>query len=359
MNIVPSYHIPVEKTTRSRIHEVDLKNVPFGKFFGDHMFVAKYQDGEWHVEGISPFRNVSMSYSISAIHYGQSIFEGMKAYKNSKGEVFLFRPEMNARRMNIGAKRMAMPEVPEGLFIDALKTLVWLDREWIPDTEDGSLYLRPFLFATDEAIGVKPSSTYQFVIFSSPVGKYYSEPLNVLIETNYFRAVKGGVGYVKASGNYGRSLYPTCLAQEKGYQQVIWTDSETHKYVEESGTMNLMFVMDGKIITPAISDTILAGVTRDSILHIAKHWNVPVEERKIAITEILEGIQKGNLTEAFGCGTAATIAPIKKIGFDGKDYFLPSDYGENSMAYKLDKFLKQLRKGLIPDPFGWVVKVNP
>ncbi|MCX8080144.1 MAG: branched-chain amino acid aminotransferase [Bacteroidia bacterium] len=359
MSAVSPYAIPIELTNKSRLGEIDLNHVPFGKFFGDHMFVAEYKDGAWHVKGISPFKNVSMSYSISAIHYGQSIFEGMKAYKNSKGEVFLFRPEMNARRMNIGAKRMAMPEVPEELFIEALKTLVWIDREWIPASEDGSLYIRPFLFATDEAIGVRPSSTYQFVIFTSPVGKYYNEPLNVLIETNYFRAVKGGVGYVKASGNYGRSLYPTCLAQEKGYHQVIWTDSETHQYVEESGTMNLMFVLDGKIITPAISDTILSGITRDSIITIARSWNIPVEERKISITEVLEGIEKGTLTEAFGCGTAATIAPIKRIGYQNKDYHISSDYGENSIALKLDRYLKQLRKGLIPDPFGWVHKINP
>jgi len=351
--------IPIRKISRSRIGSIDLSQVPFGKYFSDHMFVARYDQGEWNVDGIMPFEPVQMSYSISAIHYGQSIFEGMKAYRNEKNEVFLFRPEMNARRMNIGAARMAMPEVPESLFLQALKELVWLDRDWIPATEDGSLYIRPFLFATDEAIGVRPSSTYHFVIFTSPVGKYYSEPLNVVIETNFFRAVKGGVGYVKASGNYGRSLFPTRLAQEKGYHQVIWTDSETHQYVEESGTMNLMFVLDGKLITPATSDTILSGITRDSIIHIARYWNFPVEERKISIQEILNGISKGTLTEAFGCGTAATIAPIQKIGYNGKDYVIPPLNPENSIAYKLDKFLKQLRKGHIPDPFGWVHKLNP
>ncbi|MFN5674059.1 MAG: branched-chain amino acid aminotransferase, partial [Bacteroidota bacterium] len=313
--MVRSIPIEIQPVAKSRVSEYDLTHVPFGKCFSDHMLVAEYVNGAWQKAQILPYQDQPLSYAISALHYGQAIFEGMKAYKNASGQVSLFRPLENLKRLNTGAVRMAMPEVPEDLFMEGLCELIRLDQQWVPDSEFGSLYIRPFLIATDEAIGVKISDTYKFIILTCPAGKYYADPIKVWIETSYFRAVHGGVGFVKAAGNYGRSLYPTKLAEARGYKQVLWTDSETHSYFEESGTMNVMFVIDGKLITPALSDTILDGITRKSVLQLARHWNMPVEERKVSIQEVLEAISKGTLTEVFGCGTAATIAQIIGIGY--------------------------------------------
>jgi branched-chain amino acid aminotransferase len=251
---------------------------------------------------------------------------------------------------------MAMPEVPEEIFMGGLLELLKLDSAWVPSSETGSLYIRPFIIATDEAIGVKASETYKFIIITCPAGKYYSEPIKVLVETNYFRAVHGGVGFVKAAGNYGRSLFPTKLAQAKGYQQVIWTDSVTHQYVEESGTMNLMFVIGDTLLTPELSDTILSGITRDSVLTLARDWGMKVEERKISIREVLTAHGNGTLKEAFGCGTAATIAQIVGIGFEGNDYALPP-VSERKFSTKVDEILRNIRKGKVEDKFHWMLKV--
>lgn len=348
--------ITINKTAKSRINEQDVNNVPFGKCFSDHMFVAEYADGKWQKAYITPYKDVPMSYATSALHYGQAIFEGMKAYKNDKGEVALFRPLENQNRLNKSAIRMAMPEVPEEIFMGGLFELLKLDSAWVPTIESGSLYIRPFIIATDEAIGVKASETYKFIIITCPAGKYYSEPIKVLVETNYFRAVHGGVGYVKAAGNYGRSLYPTKLAQQKGYQQVIWTDSVTHQYVEESGTMNLMFVVGDTLLTPELGDTILSGITRDSVLTLARDWGMKVEERKISIREILTAHGNGTLKEAFGCGTAATIAQIIGIGFEGKDYVLPP-VADRKFSTKVDETLRNIRKGKMEDKFHWMMKL--
>ncbi|MGZ3884684.1 MAG: branched-chain amino acid aminotransferase [Bacteroidia bacterium] len=348
--------IKVNKIPKSRISEYDVNNVPFGKCFSDHMFVAEFADGKWQKAYIEPYHDIPMSYAMSALHYGQAIFEGMKAYKNEKGEISLFRPIENFKRMNKSAIRMAMPEVPEDIFMGGLLELIKLDKNWVPDSETGSLYIRPFLIATDEAIGVKASDTYKFVIITCPAGKYYSEPIRVLVETNYIRAVEGGVGNVKAAGNYGRSLYPTKLAHQKGYQQVIWTDSKTHSYVEESGTMNLMFVIDNTVLTPALSDTILSGITRDSVLALARDWGMKVEERKISLKEIEDAQRAGKLQEAFGVGTAATIAHIVGIGHDGVDYDLPPVEGR-IFSNRIDKTLRDIRKSKTEDKFGWMLKV--
>jgi branched-chain amino acid aminotransferase len=348
--------IDIQKIKKSRVSEHDINNVPFGKCFSDHMFVAEYSDGKWQKATIMPYGDVPMSYAMSALHYGQAIFEGMKAYKNDRGEVSLFRPLENHKRMNKSAIRMAMPEIPEELWMNGLMELVRLDAAWVPSSETGSLYIRPFLIATDEAIGVKISETYKFVIISCPAGKYYSEPIKVLVETNYYRAVKGGVGFVKAAGNYGRSLYPTKLAQQKGYQQVIWTDSETHQYFEESGTMNVMFVIGDTLLTPGLSDTILDGVTRNTVLALARDWGMKVEERKISISEVFEAIDKGTLKEVFGCGTAATIAQIVGIGHNGKDYALPP-VEDRKFSTKVDDTLRKIRKGKVEDKLGWMMKV--
>jgi branched-chain amino acid aminotransferase len=349
--------ISVEKIKKSRVSEYDINNVPFGKCFSDHMFVAEYADGKWQKASIMPYGDVPLSYATSAFHYGQAIFEGMKAYKNEKGEVALFRPLENFKRLNKSAIRMAMPEVPEELFMNGLLELIRLDSAWVPSSETGSLYIRPFIIATDEAIGVKISDTYKFIIITCPAGKYYSEPIKVLVETNYYRAVKGGVGFVKAAGNYGRSLYPTKLAQQKGYQQVIWTDSETQQYFEESGTMNVMFVIGDKLLTPGLSDTILDGVTRNSVLTLARDWGMKVEERKVSIKEVFEAIDNGTLKEIFGCGTAATIAHIVGIGHNGKDYTLPP-VSERKFSPKVDQMLRDIRKGKVEDKFHWMLKVN-
>ncbi|HQQ93644.1 MAG TPA: branched-chain amino acid aminotransferase [Bacteroidia bacterium] len=348
--------IRIEKTAKSRVSEYDINNVPFGKCFSDHMFVAEYENGEWKKAYIMPYQDVPMSYAMSALHYGQAIFEGMKAYKNGSGEVSMFRPLENLKRMNKSAIRMAMPEVPEELFVNGLNALLKLDAAWVPTSDAGSLYIRPFLIATDEAIGVKISDTYKFVIITCPAGKYYSEPIKVLVETTYFRAVHGGVGFVKAAGNYGRSLYPTKLAQQKGYQQVIWTDSETKQYFEESGTMNVMFLIGDTLCTPGLSDTILDGITRDSVLSLARQWGMKVEERKVSIKEVIEAAENGQLKEVFGCGTAATIAQIIAIGHNGRDYILPP-VEERKFSNRVDETLRAIRKGKIADNNHWMMKV--
>jgi branched-chain amino acid aminotransferase len=355
--MIANADIKIEKTTQSRVSEHDVNDVPFGKCFSDHMFVAEYANGKWTKSYITPYRDVPMSYAMSALHYGQAIFEGMKAYKSEEGEVSIFRPLENFKRLNISAIRMAMPEVPEEIFMGGLVELLKLDAAWVPTSETGSLYIRPFLIATDEAIGVKASETYKFVIITCPAGKYYSEPIKVLIETNYIRAVEGGVGFVKAAGNYGRSLYPTKLAQQKGYQQVIWTDGKTHSFLEESGTMNLIFVIGDTVVTPALSDTILAGITRSSVLALAKEWGMKVEERKISITEIIEAHAAGTLKEAFGTGTAATIAQIIGIGYVDNYYPLPA-VEERKFSTKIDETLRNIRKGKIADTLHWMYKIN-
>ncbi len=349
--------IKIEKTAHSRVSENDVNNVPFGKCFSDHMFIAEYADGKWGKASIMPYKDMPMSYAMSALHYGQAIFEGMKAYKSDSGDVSIFRPIDNFNRMNKSAIRMAMPEVPEEIFMGGLLELLKLDSAWVPTSDTGSLYIRPFLIATDEAIGVKPSDTYKFVIITCPAGKYYSEPIKVLIETNYIRAVQGGVGFVKAAGNYGRSLYPTKLAQQKGYQQVIWTDGATHSFLEESGTMNLMFVIGDTVVTPALSDTILDGITRRSVLALARDWGMNVEERKISIQEILDAHAKGQIKEAFGVGTAATIAQIMGIGHLENYMELPP-VAERQFSNKVDETLRNIRKGKIEDKMGWMFKVK-
>jgi branched-chain amino acid aminotransferase len=349
--------IKVQKTTNSRINELDYNHITFGKLFSDHMFMADYENGSWNDCKILPYGPVLMSPSTSALHYGQAIFEGMKAYKNDKGEVSLFRPLDNHKRINISAERMAMPSIPQEIFMEGLRTLVAMDKDWVPDTDGASLYIRPFIVGTDEFIGVKPSDNYRFYIITSPAGKYYNEPVKVLVETNYIRAVEGGVGYVKASGNYGRSLFPTKLAQQRGYQQIIWTDARNHRYLEESGTMNLMIVIDDVLITPPVGDTILAGITRDSVLTLARDWKIKVQERKISIDEVLDAHKRGTLEDAFGTGTAATIAQISTIGFEGKDYVLPAAEGR-IFSNRVAQELENIRKGKAEDKHNWMYKVG-
>lgn len=304
---------------------------------------------------IVPYANLSLSPATATLHYGQAIFEGMKAYKNDAGEPLMFRPLDNWKRFNKSAVRMCMPEIPEEIFMGGLSELLRMDTDWIPTQADASLYVRPYMFSTDADIGVRPSDTYKFIIFSGPVGKYYANPPRVKVEQHYIRAAEGGVGAAKCAGNYGGSLYPAKLAQQQGYDQIIWTDARDHAFVEESGTMNVMFVIDGKLITPATSDTILDGVTRKSIIDIAKHWKIPVEERKVAVKEVIEALKEGQLEAAFGAGTAVVVSPFGVIGYEGVDYELPAITAD-SFTTRVKDFLTDIRTGRINDPFGWVVK---
>jgi branched-chain amino acid aminotransferase len=354
--MVETQKIDIQKVKQSRISEVDFSNIPFGKIYTDHMFMADYKNGEWNNLRIVPYGYMPISPATPALHYGQSIFEGMKAIKNEANEALIFRPLDNWKRMNISAERMCMPAIPEELFMDSLAALIDLDRDWIPTTEGSSLYIRPFMFSADEYVGIRPSDDFTFMIIFCPVGSYYSTPVKVKIETHYTRAVAGGTGYAKAGGNYGGAIYPAKLAQNKGYHQLIWTDGKNHEYIEESGTMNVMFVIDNVLVTPALSDSILAGITRDSVLQLGRSFGMKVEERKISVSELREGLEKGIVTEAFGAGTAATIAHIELIGYDDKDFILPP-IEQRSFANKVLAELDGIKRGTKPDPFGWMVKM--
>lgn len=347
--------IKVTKTEKSRINEVDFNNIKFGREFSDHMFSMDYIDGEWKNLQIEPYRDLVFSPAMSALHYGQSIFEGLKAYREGD-DILTFRAKDNIARMNRSAERMCIPQIPEEIVKQALKKLLEIDAAWVPKGDENSLYIRPFLFATDEYVGIKPSDTYKFIIFTCPVGSYYSEPLKVKIETHYTRAAYGGVGEAKCAGNYAASLYPAKMAKEKGYHQLVWTDGKEHKYIEESGTMNIMFVIGDKLITPSLSGAILPGITRDSVLTIAKDWGYQVEERPVTVEEIVEAAKNGTLKEAFGAGTAATIASIKLIGHDGTDYELPP-IENREFSNKVYTFLNNLKRGKEEDKWGWIERV--
>jgi branched-chain amino acid aminotransferase len=344
--------IKITKTQNSRLSQTDFSNLPFGRFFTDHMFVADYADGEWKNFEIVPYGEIGLSPAISSIHYGQAFFEGLKAYKHADGTVTIFRPEKNAARANKSAERLCMPTLPEETFVNAIAALVDLEREWIPTAPMHSLYLRPVMFATDPYLGVTPSKTYKFVVLACPVGPYFSKPLRVKFETHYTRAAEGGFGYAKAAGNYGGSMLPFKKAAEEGFDQIIWTDAKEHLYAEEMGAANVMFMLDGKLITPSTRDTILDGVTRDTVLALARNWGVPVEERRVSIAEIVEGAKTGKLTDAFGAGTAATIAPVGEFHYDGVDYKL-SDPTTREFSQKVLKTLDAIRYGNAPDEFGW------
>ena len=347
--------IDIHKTPQSRKDAVDWDNLPFGRVFSDHMLVMDYADGEWGKPTIEPFENLSLSPATSVLHYGQTVFEGMKAYRNDKDEVFLFRADQNAKRFNQSAIRMCMPTIPEDVFVQFVQTLVDLDREWIPTTEGYSMYIRPFMIATDPYVGIRPSATYKFMIFTCPVGAYYTEPVRVKIETEYTRATHGGTGFAKAGGNYAASLYPAKLAAEQGYQQLIWTDAQEHKYIEEAGTMNVVFQIGDTIVTPKSSDTILDGITRKSVMEIARDWGYKTEERKVSVKEVIEAIKSGELKDAFGAGTAATIAPIKTINFEGRDYDLP-DVSERKFSNEVLDYLNRYKHGETEDKFNWLIK---
>ncbi len=349
--------ISITKAETSGITKIDFDNLVFGKHFSDHVFIVDYKDGEWHSPRIEPFGMMQVHPAMSCLHYGQTIFEGMKAYRTVDNEVVLFRPDKNAERMNVSAVRMCMAEIPEELFLAGVKSLIDIDRNWVSEKEGYSLYIRPFMFASEPVLGVRPSNEYRFMIFTSPVGSYYAGAVKVKVETNYTRVAKGGTGVAKTGGNYASALYPAKLSQDQGYNQNVWTDAAEHKYIEESGTMNIFFVVDGKLITPSLEDgTILNGITRDSIITLAKHLNIPLEERKVTVEEIKAAAENGTLTEAFGAGTAATIAPISLIHVLGTDYTLP-ELETRVISNQISKTLSDIRTGKSEDIFGWLTKI--
>ena len=342
----------IRPVNHSRRTDVDLDNLKFGSVFSDHQFRMDFENGQWNTGVIEPFGNMSLSPAAMSLHYGQAIFEGMKAFRQEDGSVALFRPQANITRLNVSADRMCMPAVDEALFLEALSELVQLDAAWVPDGDGASLYIRPFMFSTEVHVGVKPSDEYRFMIFTCPVGPYYKGSVKVKVETEYTRAAPGGTGFAKAAGNDAAALKPTELAKAQGYQQILWTDAVEHKYIEESGTMNAVFVLDGKLVSPALGDTVLNGVTRNSVLTLSRHFGMEVEERRLSVAELKASAESGALTEAFGVGTAATMTPIEAIGFAGGDVSLPPIALWTVMP-KLSKALDDIRRGRTEDHFGW------
>jgi len=350
-------NIQITRTSRSRINECDFSHIEFGKIFSDHMFKVDYTNGQWQNPQILPYGSLLFSPAMSVIHYGQGIFEGMKANKDSEGNPLLFRPLENWARFNKSADRMCMPEIPQELFMEGLRQLVLLDKDWIPSGEGSGLYLRPFMFATDDFIGVRPSANFSFIIFACPVNAYYTKPLKVKVADKYVRSFDGGAGFAKAAGNYGISMLPTKEAQKEGYDQIIWMDGREFKYVEESGTMNLFFDIGGKVLTPELDGNILDGVTRKSCIDLLRAEGIEVEERKISIDEVMEAHRNGTLADAFGTGTAATIAPILTIGYKGKDFDLPA-IANRKVCNFLKASLENIKNARTPDTSGWVMKVT-
>jgi branched-chain amino acid aminotransferase len=354
--MIEAYTVPVTKAERSRLQDISLENIPFGKYFTDHMLEADYENGEWTNVEIRPYQPLLLNPSLAALHYGQAIFEGIKAYRNPAGEAFIFRPYDNFKRFNISAERMQMPTVPEELFMEGMRSLVALDSNWIPAGENHSLYIRPFMFSSDELIGVRPSETYKFMIIMSPTGPYYSAPMRIYVEEKYTRAAPGGVGYAKAAGNYGASMYVTAEAKKKGYDQVLWTDVYEHKYVQEIGTMNVFFVIGDTAVTPDLSSgTILSGVTRDSIMTILGDMGLRVEEKPVSIDSLIEAYKKGMLKEVFGTGTAATVSLIRELKY--KDFVMHFDTDSWKVTPEIKKRLDDIREGRAADAHGWMFRV--
>ena len=335
---------------------MDFENIQFGRVFSDHQLIVDYDNG-WKDARIVPYEDVPMSLAISALHYGQAIFEGMKAQKGPNGKPLLFRPADNLKRLNISAARMCMPELSEDVFMQCLTSLIKVDKAWIPSNIGSGLYIRPFMFATDAFIGVRASDTYRFAIFTCPVNAYYLQPLKVKVATQYSRAFQGGVGFAKCAGNYGAQLLATKQAQAEGYMQVLWTDALEHKYIEETGTTNVFVRMGNKVVTPELDGTILAGITRDSAIKLLKSWGVEVEERPVSIDEIIKGMTDGTVTEIFATGTAATVIPIVTINYKDTDYSL-SGHESWEYANKISKTLDDIKTGRIADTFGWVAEVD-
>jgi len=351
--------IDIQLTTTPKEKPKKGDKLPFGHIFTDHMFIMNYTDGKgWHDARVVPFQNVSLSPASMVFHYGQEMFEGLKAYKGTDGEAYLFRPDMNAKRANASNERLCIPFIPEEDFVQAIKTVVEVDKDWIPSDPGTSLYIRPFVIATDDFLGVAPSKTYLFMIILSPSGAYYAsglQPVGIWIEDEYVRAVKGGIGFAKTGGNYAASLIAQNKAHDSGYSQVLWLDGVERKYIEEVGAMNIFFKIGGKVITPMINGSILPGITRNSVLHLCREWGIPTEERKISVDELIEAFDKGEVEEIFGTGTAAVISPVGKLRY--KDDVLTINNNEiGELTQKLYDTITGIQTGKLDDPYGWRIK---
>ncbi|MBQ8944700.1 MAG: branched-chain amino acid aminotransferase [Clostridia bacterium] len=347
--------IKVTKTTAPKAKPEG--KLGFGKIFTDHMFIMNYTEGQgWHDPRIVPYGNLSLSPASMVFHYGQEIFEGLKAYRGADGKPRLFRPDMNAKRTNSSNKRLVIPELPEDDFVQAVSELVKVDSDWIPTEEGTSLYIRPFIIATDDFLGVAPSKTYLFIIILSPSGAYYEsglEPVGIWIEDDYVRAVRGGMGFTKTGGNYAASLIAQVKAHDDGYSQVLWLDGVERKYIEEVGAMNIFFKIDGVVVTPMLNGSILPGITRNSVIEICKDWGLPVEERKVSVDELIEAQKTGKLEECWGTGTAAVISPVGKLRYKD-DVMIINGGGIGELSQKLYDTVTGIQLGKLEDKFGWV-----
>lgn len=348
--------IDIQKSPNSRIDQVDFDNLTFGQVFTDHMFECDYKDGEWQTPVIKPYGNLSMPPSARVFHYGQAVFEGMKAYKDQDDKIWLFRPDQNFNRINKSSERLAIPEFPKEFFFEGLTELLKLDKDWIKKGFGNSLYLRPFVMATEAGVSASPAKEYKFMIICSPAQAYYSGEVRVKFSEKYSRAADGGVGFAKAAGNYGAQFYPTNLAKEEGFQQIVWTDASTHEYLEEAGTMNIFFRIGDKLVTAPTNDRILDGVTRKSVITLAEEFNIEVDVRRVSVQEILEAAKSGELKEMFGSGTATVINPILGFGFKGEKYELPKIEDSYAKFFK-DKLMK-IQYNEAEDKFGWRYEIK-
>ena len=350
-----AHDIRINKVKESAIAALDFDNIPLGKTFTDHMFVCDYEDGEWKNARIEPMGMISVHPAAMALHYGQAIFEGMKATLGNDGTPLLFRPEANAKRLNFSARRMGIPEIPEALFLEGLNVLIDLDQKWIPEKEGSALYIRPYIFADEGFIGMRAASSYKFMIICSPSGPLFNKPVNLYAETEYIRAAVGGTGEAKAAGNYAAAILPTERAKKNGYDQVLWLDANEFKYIQEVGTMNIFFKIDGKFITPSLDGAILEGITRSSVITLLRDKGYEVAERKISIDEIIAASANGTLEEAFGTGTAVAIAMIKSIGYKDKNIEISDTHPVGTWV--LDT-LNAIKSQKIDDPHQWMRAVE-
>ncbi len=349
-------NIRIEKTQNPKTKPQKGEKLGFGHIFTDHMFIMNYDEGQgWHDARIVPFQNISLSPAAMVFHYGQTMFEGLKAYKGDNGEVYLFRPDMNAKRANNSNDRLCIPRIPEDDFVQAVKAVVDVDRDWIPDEPGTSLYIRPFVIATDEHLGVAPSKSYLFMIILSPSGAYYESglaPVGIWIEDEYVRAVRGGIGFAKTGGNYAASLAAQVKAHDDGYSQVLWLDGVERKYIEEVGAMNIVFKIAGKVVTPMLNGSILPGITRDSVLALCRKWGYDVEERKVSVDELIEAAHNGTLEEVFGTGTAAVVSPVGKLRYKN-EVFVIGEGKIGELTQRLYDELTGIQWGKRPDTMGW------
>ena len=355
MSTIQNQQIEIIKATSTKINEVDFDNLTFGSVFTDHLLECDYINGEWQTPVIKPYAPFLLDPSARVFHYGQAIFEGMKAYKDDNDAIWLFRPDENYKRFNNSAKRMAMPEVPESVFMDGLNQVIKLDEAWVKKGKGNSLYIRPFMIATGTGVMANPSNDYKFMILLSPAKAYYSGEVKVLIAEHFSRAANGGIGAAKAAGNYAAQFYPTSLANKEGFQQVIWTDDATHTKLEEAGTMNVFFRINDTLLTAPTSERILDGITRKSLIEMAKKEGINVEVRPVLVSELVEASKNGSLKEIFGAGTAAVVNPI--IGFSYQDVYYELPKIENSYAAQLKEKLTSIQHKLAEDTFGWTVKI--